>query len=85
MKRSSYGEQDYAFGQAMLTLRTTIRMTQEGLAAYLGVSRKAVSKWEAGGSYLHVSPRPALSSHREAFLYCCFACFCLNWRAGNRG
>src|SRR6202048_329528 len=32
MKRSSYGEQDYAFGQAMLTLRTTIGLTQAGLA-----------------------------------------------------
>jgi hypothetical protein len=24
MKRSSYGERDYAFGQSMLTLRTTL-------------------------------------------------------------
>jgi transcriptional regulator with XRE-family HTH domain len=38
MKRSSYGEQDYAFGQAMLTLRTTIGLTQAGLAELLGVS-----------------------------------------------
>jgi len=31
MKRSSYGEHDYAFGQAMLTLRTPIGLTQAGL------------------------------------------------------
>ena len=38
MKRSSYGEPDYAFGQAMLTLRTAIGLTQVGLAEFLGVS-----------------------------------------------
>ena len=27
----------------------------------------------------------ALSSHRGAFLYCGFVCFCLNWRAGDSG
>ena len=42
MKRFSYGERDYAFGQAMLSLRTTIGLTQAGLADLLGVSRKAV-------------------------------------------
>jgi hypothetical protein len=31
----------------------------------------------------HVSPRPIFSP--GAFLYGCFAGFCLNWRAGNRG
>jgi transcriptional regulator with XRE-family HTH domain len=51
MKRFSYGERDYAFGQRMLTLRTTIGLTQAGLAQHLGVSRKAVEKWEAGESY----------------------------------
>ena len=51
MKRSSYGEPNYAFGQAMLTLRTTIGLTQTGLAEYLGVSRRAVGEWEAGSSY----------------------------------
>src|SRR3989440_5740574 len=51
MKRSSYGEQDYAFGQAMLTLRTTLGLTQAGLAEFLGISRKAVGGWESGGSY----------------------------------
>src|SRR5437016_5373199 len=51
MKRSSYGERDYAFGQAMLTLRTALGLTQAGLAQFLGVSRKAVGQWESGGSY----------------------------------
>jgi WD40 repeat protein/transcriptional regulator with XRE-family HTH domain len=51
MKRSSYGERDYAFGQLMLTLRTHIGLTQAGLAELLGVSRRAVAEWEAGSSY----------------------------------
>src|SRR5216683_6459648 len=51
MKRFSYGEQDYAFGQAMLTLRITIGLTQAGLAERLRVSRKAIGRWEAGSSY----------------------------------
>jgi transcriptional regulator with XRE-family HTH domain len=51
MKRSSYGEADYAFGQAMLSLRTSLGLTQAGLAQFLGVSRKAVGGWESGGRY----------------------------------
>src|SRR5690349_4012095 len=51
MNRFSYREQDYAFGQAMLTLRTNIGLTQAGLAELLGVSRRAIGKWEAGGAY----------------------------------
>ena len=51
MNRSSYGERDYAFGQAMLTLRATIGVTQAGLAYLLGVSRRAVAEWEAGSTY----------------------------------
>ena len=39
MKRSSYSERDYAFGQTMLTLWTNIGLTQAGLADLLGVSR----------------------------------------------
>jgi transcriptional regulator with XRE-family HTH domain len=35
----------------MLTLRTTIGLTQAGLANQLGVSRRAVAEWEAGSSY----------------------------------
>src|SRR5437588_12230861 len=51
MKRSSYSERDSAFGQAMLTLRTAMGLTQAGLAQELGVSREAAGGWEAGGSY----------------------------------
>src|SRR5260370_9675538 len=51
MKQSSYGEPDYAFGQAMLSLRTAIGLTQAGLAEFLSVSRKAVGGWEPGCSY----------------------------------
>jgi hypothetical protein len=39
MKRSPYGERDYAFGQLILTLRTTIGLTQASLGDLLGVSR----------------------------------------------
>src|SRR6266704_2390630 len=49
VKRYSY--RDYAFAQLMLTLRTTIGLTQAGLAERLGVSRRAVAEWEAGSSY----------------------------------
>src|SRR5215470_8712741 len=47
-------ERDYAFGQAMFTLRTAIGLTQEGLGNRLGVSRRAVGKWEVGNGY----PKP---------------------------
>ena len=42
MKRFSYGERDYAFGQAMLTLRTAIGLTQADLAERLRVSQNVV-------------------------------------------
>src|SRR2546421_5059153 len=51
MKQSFYGGRDYAFGQAMLTLRTAIGLTQADLAERLRVSRKAIGRWEAGASY----------------------------------
>src|SRR5260221_8448169 len=51
VKKSLYGERDYAFGQLVLTLRTTIGLTQAGLGERLGVSRRAVAEWEAGLSY----------------------------------
>jgi hypothetical protein len=34
MKRFSYGERDYAFGQRMLTLRTAIGLTQADLVVH---------------------------------------------------
>src|SRR5436305_13479252 len=35
----------------MLTLRTTLGLTQAGLAEVLGISRRAVAQWEAGLNY----------------------------------
>src|SRR5258708_10453282 len=70
VKRSSYGERDYAFGQAMLTLRTTIGLTQAGLADLLGVSRLAVGEWEAGSSYpkaKYLKQALALAVQQQAF------------------
>lgn len=60
MSRSFYQERDYAFGQAMLTLRTSIGLTQVGLAELLGVSRKAIGRWEAGDTYPSASHLKAL-------------------------
>jgi len=51
VKRSPYGERDYAFGQLMLTLRMGIGLTQVGLAERLGVSRHTVGEWEGGLTY----------------------------------
>src|SRR5438876_9324499 len=51
VKRYSYHEQDYAFGQLMLSLRMQIGLTQAGLAEVLHVHRRAVAGWEAGSSY----------------------------------
>ncbi|HET8853275.1 MAG TPA: NB-ARC domain-containing protein, partial [Ktedonobacteraceae bacterium] len=52
MKRAfRYGERDFAFGQMILKLRTTLGLTQAELAGQLGVSRRAMAAWEAGGSY----------------------------------
>ena len=51
MMHHTYGERDYAFGQAILTLRTAMGLTQAELAHFLGVSRGAVLGWEAGSSY----------------------------------
>ena len=50
-KFSRYGERDYTFGQAMVTLRTALGLTQAALAKFLGVSRRAVLEWEGGSSY----------------------------------
>src|SRR5437763_6823003 len=51
VKRYSYRERDYAFGQLMLTLRMHIGLTQEGLAKLLHINRRAVAGWEGGSSY----------------------------------
>src|SRR3989440_8588508 len=51
VKSYSYRERDYAFGQLMLTLRTTLGVTQAGLAEPLRGSRRAVAGGEGGLSY----------------------------------
>ncbi len=70
MNRSTYGERDYAFGQAILMLRTSIGLTQAGLADLLHVSRRAVGEWEAGSSYPnvgHLKRLIALGVQQQAF------------------
>ncbi len=70
MGRFSYREQDYAFGQMMLTLRTDIGLTQGSLAEFLGVSRRAVGAWEAGNKYPnphHLKQLIALAIQQHAF------------------
>src|SRR5438132_2712022 len=70
MKRSSYHEPNYGFGQTLLTLRTTARLTQAGVAEELGVSRKAVGEWEAGLNYpqaAHLKAFIALVVEKQAF------------------
>src|SRR5690606_39720357 len=48
MKRSTYRDRDYAFGQAMLTLRNSMGLTQAELGELIGISRYAVGDWESG-------------------------------------
>ena len=55
MKTHTYGDRDYAFGQAMVTLRTAIGLTQVELARFLGISRHAVQGWEGGINYPKVA------------------------------
>src|SRR2546429_9108054 len=64
MTRHTYRERDYTFGQTMLTLRTSIGLTQAGLAGLLGVSRRAVGEWEVGLNY----PK---AEHLQHFLELC--------------
>ncbi len=70
MRTHTYGERDYAFGQAMVTLRTAIRLTQVELAQCLDISRAAVLSWEAGSSYPkteHLKRFIALGVQQQAF------------------
>jgi len=60
VRRSSYRERDYAFGQLILSLRSAIGLTQAGLSAQLGISKRAVGEWEAGSSYPKASHLQAL-------------------------
>jgi transcriptional regulator with XRE-family HTH domain len=68
--KTSYRERDYAYGAAMLTLRTAIGLTQDGLAQHLRVSRRAVGGWEAGNNYPkaeHLKQIIALAVKQQAF------------------
>src|SRR5689334_13896068 len=70
MKRPSYRERDYAFGQLMLTMRTTMGLTQTALADLLGVKRRAVIDWEGGLTYPnvdHLKHFVVLAIERQAF------------------
>ena len=70
MNESSYGERDYAFGQTMQALRTTIGLTQAGLGDLLHVSRRAVAEWEAGSAYPkadHLERLITLGIQQQAF------------------
>src|SRR3989454_10457745 len=70
MRRSSYGERDYAFGQLILTLRSAIGLTQAGLSDQLGISNRAVGEWEAGSSYpkaTHLKALIALAVQEQVF------------------
>src|SRR6266550_3261493 len=70
VRRSSYRERDYAFGQLILTLRSAIGLTQAGLSDHLGISKKAVGEWEAGSSYpkaTHLKALIALAVKEQVF------------------
>src|SRR5216683_2448906 len=70
MRRSSYAERDYAFGQLILTLRSAIGLTQAGLSDQLGISKRAVGEWEAGSSYpkaTHLKALIALAVKEQVF------------------
>src|SRR6059058_2063004 len=54
----------------MLTLRTTLGLTQAGLAERLGASRRAVAEWEGGLSYPkaeRLKELITLGMHQQAF------------------
>src|ERR1700680_4941443 len=70
VRRSTYGERDYAFGQLILTLRSAIGLTQAGLSDHLGISKRAVGEWEAGSSYpkaTHLQALIALAVKEQVF------------------
>lgn len=52
---------DYAFGNFLYTLRTEKQLSQTQLAQLLGVTNKAVSKWENGASKPNTNLIPRLA------------------------
>ncbi len=63
-------DQDFDFGQALLTLRSAMALTQTQLADALGVSRRAIVGWEAGSTYPkeeHFRKLIALAVRQRAF------------------
>jgi WD40 repeat protein/transcriptional regulator with XRE-family HTH domain len=70
MERIPYRDPDRAFGQAMLTLRDALGLTQAALAVHLGVSRRTVGDWEAGNKHPkaeHLKEFIALGVRHSAF------------------
>src|SRR3989441_2789510 len=70
VRRSSYRERDYAFGQLILSLRSAIGLTQAGLSDQLGISKRAVGEWEAGSNYpkaTHLQALIALAVKEQVF------------------
>ena len=53
---------EFKFSDNVTFLRKKYGMTQGDVAAYIGVSSAAVSKWEQGLSYPDVSLLPRLAS-----------------------
>ena len=50
-------------GERIKTLRCKCANTQEKLAAALGVTPQAVSRWEAGGSYPDMELIPSIANY----------------------
>ncbi len=70
LKQASYRDRDYAFGQAVLALRSNLGLTQTELARLLGISRFALGGWEAGDKYPkyeHLKHFITIAVQRKAF------------------
>lgn len=54
---------DFSIGTNIRELRRSRNLTQEEMAAHLGVSFQAISKWERGEGYPDITQLPALASY----------------------
>ena len=52
-----------AIGNRIKTLRSARRVTQKQLAAFLGVTPQAVSRWELASAYPDVELLPAIAKY----------------------